>query len=231
MNRTKFDLVVFDLAGTTVIDRDDVTLCLRKTLKERAGLDITLETANTALGRAKDLALAEMLTLNGRPHRPEDPFVQELLADFEERMIHHYLTDPGMGELAEASRVFRELRALDIKVGIDTGFSDRVTKALIDRMGWEKAGLLDAWTSSDQVRMGRPAPYMIYHLMERLGVTDVARVIKIGDTPSDIRMGKAARCGLTLGVLNGSHKRHELEVHGPDALVPDIRALLEMVKP
>ncbi len=90
-------------------------------------------------------------------------------------------------------------------------------------------GLLDAWTSCDQVKKGRPAPYMIYQLMERLDVTDVARVIKVGDTPDDIKMGHAARCGLTVGVLNGSHAAEELAAHHPDAMIADIRELVEMV--
>ena len=71
---------------------------------------------------------------------------------------------------------------------------------------------------------------MIYHFMEKLGVTHVARVIKIGDTPSDIKMGLAARCGLTLGVLKGSHTREELQAHRPDAIVDDIRALPGLVR-
>lgn len=225
MTRARFDLVVFDLAGTTVVDHDDVTHCLRETLKLRAGLEIHLKEANTLLGRAKDVGLAEVLSHHGKPHQPNDPFVLELLADFEERMIHHYLTDPGVGELSNASKVFADLKAMGVKIGVDTGFSVRVTTALIARMGWEKAGLLDGWISCDQVKIGRPAPYMIYHLMERLGVTDVARVIKIGDTPNDIKMGKAARCGLTLGVLNGSHTADELQAHSPDALLPDISSL------
>ena len=225
-----FDLVVFDLAGTTVVDRDDVTFCLRQTLARHANLDIELGEANTLLGRAKDVGLAEVLTRHGRPSKADDPIVLELLADFEERMIHHYRADPGAVELAEASRVFAELKSMGVLVGVDTGFSVRVTAALIERVGWGRAGLLDAWTSCDQVRAGRPAPYMIYHLMEKLGVTNVARVIKIGDTPSDIKMGLAARCGLTLGVLNGSHTREELQAHHPDAIVDDIRALPGLVR-
>jgi phosphonatase-like hydrolase len=230
MPTVKFDLIVFDLAGTTVYDNNDVTHCLRETLKARAGLEITLKQANTLLGRAKDVGLAEILTLHGKPHQPGDPFVQELLADFEERMIRHYLTHPSVGELSEASKVFAQLKALGVKIGVDTGFSVKVTAALIDRMGWEKAGLLDAWTSCDQVKKGRPAPYMIYQLMERLDVTDVARVIKIGDTPNDIKMGKFARCGLTIGVLNGSHTADELNAHHPDLLIPDISKLPEIVR-
>lgn len=221
----RFDLVIFDLAGTTVADNDDVTRCIRDTLRELAGLDLPLVEANLALGAAKDQSMAELLTRHGRPHSASDPFVQNLLHDFEQRMIRFYLEDPVVRELSDASAVFRTLRGSGVKIGVDTGFSRRVTGAILQRMGWERAGLLDAWTSCDQVAVGRPAPYMIYQLMERLGVTDVARVVKVGDTPRDLRMGANARVGLNVGVLNGSHKRHELEACPHDLLLPDISHL------
>lgn len=222
---SRFDLVVFDLAGTTVADSDDVTRCIRDTLRELAGLDLPLAEANLALGAAKDQSMAELLTRHGRPHTAADPFIQKLLADFEQRMIRFYLEDAGVTELSGASAVFRTLRDAGVMVSIDTGFSRRVTGAILQRMGWERAGLVDAWTSCDQVTVGRPAPYMIYQLMERLGVTDVARVVKVGDTPRDLRMGANARVGLNVAVLNGSHKRHELEACPHDLLLPDISHL------
>jgi phosphoglycolate phosphatase-like HAD superfamily hydrolase len=43
-------------------------------------------------------------------------------------------------------------------------------------------------------------------------------------------MGRNARCGLTVGVLNGSHGREELAAHHPDALIPDITHLPDLVR-
>jgi phosphonatase-like hydrolase len=230
MSPLKFDLVVFDLSGTTVCDNNDVTNVLRHTLKVRTGLDVTLEQANALLGSAKDVSLADILTRCGRPHQPTDPFVQELLADFEERMIHHYDTDPNVRELADAGKVFASLRSMGVKVAADTGFSRKVATSVLRRLGWDSPGILDAWITADQVKSGRPAPYMIFHLMEQLGVTDVSRVVKVGDTPVDIGEGKAARCGLTVGVLSGSHSANQLSKHQPDALIPDIGSLPELLQ-
>jgi phosphonatase-like hydrolase len=230
MSLLKFDLVVFDLSGTTVYDNNDVTNVLRQTLKVRTGLDVTLEQANALLGSAKDVSLADILTRCGRPHQPSDPFVQELLADFEERMIHHYQTDPCVRELANAGKLFALLREKGVKVAADTGFSKKVATSVLRRLGWEAPGILDAWITADQVKRGRPAPYMIFRLMEELGVTDVGRVVKVGDTPVDIGEGKAAGCGLTVGVLSGSHSADELSKHQPDAIIPDVGSLLELLQ-
>lgn len=222
-------MVVFDLAGTTVVDRDDVTRCMRDTLQEKEGIALTLQQANRCLGRAKDLAIAEFLTEHGKPSQATDPHVLKLLEDFEQRMIRFYLEDPNVAELSNASAVMTRLRELGVRSTVDTGFSRRVTAAILHRMGWERAGLIESWTSSDQVTQGRPAPYMIYQLMERLGVTDVARVIKIGDTPADLMMGRNARCGLTIGVLNGAHSHAELHAVPHDLLIPDISHLPNLV--
>ena len=50
---------------------------------------------------------------------------------------------------------------------------------LMSHLGFDK--VVDAHISSYEVRDGRPYPYMIHHLMERLGVESVKRVAKVGD--------------------------------------------------
>ncbi len=63
-HHSKYDPIVFDLSGITVYDNNDVTNVLRRTLKIRADLEVTLEQANAMLGSAKDVSLADILTLS-----------------------------------------------------------------------------------------------------------------------------------------------------------------------
>lgn len=42
------------------------------------------------------------------------------------------------------------------------------------------------WVASDQVRVGRPWPWMIYKNMEQLEICPPSAVIKIGDTVADV---------------------------------------------
>ena len=99
------------------------------------------------------------------------------------------------------------LRTAGIRVGLDTGFNRAIANAIIDRLGWQSDGLLDATVTSDEVREGRPSPDMIYRLMELTGVQDVKAVCKVGDTPSDLQQGALARCRWVVGVTSGSHSR------------------------
>jgi phosphoglycolate phosphatase-like HAD superfamily hydrolase len=61
--------------------------------------------------------------------------------------------------------------------------------------------------------------------MELTGVTDARRVAKVGDTPSDLQEGRAAGCGLVIGVTNGSHTREQLEPHPHTHLIDNLREL------
>ena len=85
-------------------------------------------------------------------------------------------------------------------------------------------GRVDAYISSEQVSMGRPAPYMIHHLMEECDIPSVSNVAKIGDTMNDMREGKNAGCGLTIGVLTGAEKKEKLLKYG-DVVVNKITDL------
>ena len=62
----------------------------------------------------------------------------------------------------------------------------------------------DFWISPDGTNgFGRPYPYMVFRNLEKLGVTDVRKAVKVGDTLSDIREGKNAGV-FTIGVTEGS---------------------------
>ena len=62
--------------------------------------------------------------------------------------------------------------------------------------------MADTVVCGSDVPAGRPAPYMIFRAMERLGVTDVARVLVAGDTPRDLEAGTNSGAAMVVGVLS-----------------------------
>ena len=56
---------------------------------------------------------------------------------------------------------------------------------------FKKVGIpeADAAVCADDVPRGRPAPWMVYHCMQRLQVYTPGTVVKIGDTVADIEEG------------------------------------------
>jgi phosphonatase-like hydrolase len=150
-------------------------------------------------------------------------------ADFVARMIAFYRSDPSVQEIAGTTTVFERLHRAGIKVALDTGFSRDIADIIIDRLGWNRPGLLDASVTSDEVKRGRPFPDMIERLMQKLNIKQAVSVAKVGDTPSDLEEGKNAGCGRNIGVTRGSHTREELARYPHTDLIEtvvDLPALL-----
>ena len=212
------ELIVFDMAGTTL--RDDggiVNRALRTALAE-AGITVTPAEVNAVMGLPKPDAIAQLLALP-----KDDPRVVGIHRDFVEGMVRFYRSDPSVEEIQGTSLAFLKIREAGIRIALDTGFSRKIADTVIDRLGWRS--LLDASIASDEVARGRPHPDMIDALRERLGVGDPQSVAKVGDTPSDLQQGTAAGCGWVIGVTEGSHTKAELAAHPHTHLIPTIVAL------
>jgi phosphonatase-like hydrolase len=205
----KIELVVFDMAGTTVHDEDTVNRCFREAL-EGAGLVVSPEAVNEVMGRPKPEALRLLIERSALRDTLADR-VDAIHSDFVARMFRFYQTDPSVREIAGTSETFARLRQAGIKVGINTGFSRDITQVIIDRLGWVHRGLIDASIASDEVPRGRPHPDMIQRLMSQLGVADSRSVAKVGDTPADLLEGHNTGCGMVIGVTQGTHTRAQLE--------------------
>lgn len=214
------ELVVFDMAGTTVSEGGAVYKCLRDTLAAN-GLEIPVNDLREVKGMDKREALRILIE---RSAMREEllPGLDAIHEDFVERMIDFYRADPAVGEMPGAGETFRRLRQAGVKVALNTGFSRDIAQTLIDRLGWERNELIDASVTSDEVKRGRPHPDMIQRLMLKLGVTDPRRVAKVGDTPADLLEGKNAGCGLVIGVTQGSSAREQLERYPHDHLISSV---------
>lgn len=220
------DLVVFDMAGTTVHDGDAVHACLSSALAH-AGVPTTRDQVNALMGIPKPLAIATLLgSFRGTP--PSEQEVGTIYAEFERLMMDHYRYGTGIRETDGAAAVFAALRARGIKVALDTGFNRSIADMILARLGWND-GRLDATVTSDEVTRGRPDPDMIWRAMELTGVTDAARVAKVGDTPADLRQGDEAGCALVVGVTTGSHTEDELARYPHTHLIASIAELLPIL--
>ncbi len=217
------ELVVFDMAGTTVNDEDSVSRCVQGALGSR-GLKVTVADVNRVMGLPKPEAL-RILISESSSHSSLIDHVDEIFRDFVERSIRFYQTDGSVREVPGAERTFRNLHKSGIKVALNTGFNRAITQTILDRLGWSNSPLVDATVCSDEVPRGRPHPDMIRKLMEQYGIEDPARVAKVGDTPADLLEGRNAGCGMLVGVTEGTHTREQLEPYPHTHLIASVREL------
>lgn len=225
--KMKPDLVVFDLAGTTVEDNQDVPRILMEAMK-KFNVTIALEHAIGVMGIPKPVAIRQLLQAN-TGQRISNSLIREIHRVFIKDMISFYRYDPSVREKEGVSLTFMALKHHNIKIAVDTGFDRLVTNSLLERLGWIRDGLIDCSVTSDEVLRGRPFPDMIFKVMQLTGTNDPSKVAKVGDTVSDLLEGNAAGCRWVIGVTSGAFPEHILKAEQHTHLVGSVPEVLPML--
>lgn len=226
----QYELVIFDLAGTTVKDNKDVHRVLQSALLKH-GVTITIDDANEVMGIPKPEAIRILLEKRHDDRgQISDRWIGEMHRVFVEDMVQFYTFDPSVGEKEGVTKTFRALKSLGVKVAVNTGFDRVITNALLSRLGWQDDHLIDCSIASDDVARGRPFPDMIFRAMSETGVQRTENVIKVGDTVSDMREGHAAGCGIVVGITSGAFTAEILKEEKPHHLITQIPELLNLLK-
>jgi phosphonatase-like hydrolase len=222
-------LAVFDMAGTTVEDKDFVADALVKAF-EKHELFISHKHANTKMGIPKPIAIRQLLD-EIFEETPEnvDELVTAIYNDFNQKMIDFYKTHPSVKGKVNAVRTMLALKHAGVKVALDTGFSRNIAQAIIERLGWDVQQVIDFYVASDEVENGRPHPDLILKAMQMAEITDPSEVAKIGDTESDLEEGTAAGCKYVIGVTTGAQPRSVLEKAKHTHLVEDLYEVVSIV--
>ena len=198
------ELVIFDLAGTTVEDHGEVPAAFSSALAEH-GIGVSAEQLKNVRGGSKRDAILQFI-----PPGPERlSRAASVYASFREQLTDRYQSS-GVHPIAGAATTFQILRERGVRVALNTGFDRDTTALLLDALGW--AGkFFDAVVCGDDVAQGRPAPYLIFRAMEAAGADSVHRVANEGDTALDLLAGHNAGVKWNVGVLSGAHGRTQLE--------------------
>jgi phosphonatase-like hydrolase len=123
-----------------------------------------------------------------------------------------------------AERTFAWLRRQGVKVALNTGFDREITDLLLNALQWS-TGVVDAVACGDEVRLGRPAPYLIFRCMELTETLSVHEVAVLGDTVLDLQAGHSAGAKWNIGVLSGAHSREKLECEPHTHLIASVADL------
>ena len=215
-------LVVFDLAGTTVMDAGQVPAAFASALGDH-GIEVTAGQLSDVRGASKRQAILQFVP-------PGDGQVERTAAVYESFRRHlRALYRDGVQPIPGAERVFRFLRERGVRVALNTGFDRGLTTLLLDALAWGDH-TVDAVVCGDDVPRGRPAPDLIRRAMALTQIDDAWMVANVGDTALDLAAGHSAGVRWNIGVLSGAHDRARLEsvphTHLLDS-VADLEALWE----
>lgn len=222
---SNYSLVVFDIAGTTVRDKGNIAEAFIDALKQY-GIEVPLEEVNKVMGwRKKDaiIILLDQFTPDNETY--SDELVDQIHDAFIQNMISFYENDEDLQPLDYAEELFQQLRANNIKVALNTGFTKDITDVILRKLNWEEGQMIDYVVCSDEVPEGRPYPYMIQELMKRSEIIDAKQVVKVGDTEVDVQEGRNADCGLVIGITTGAYSKELLEQYQPDKVIDHLSEL------
>ena len=203
------ECVIFDWAGTTVDYGCFAPVQAFVEIFRHFGIEPTMEEVREPMGMLKRDHIKTMLGMK-RIHdlwvekygkEPTEADVDAMHDLFQEKLMG--ILDQFADPKPHVVETVAKLREMEIRIGSTTGYTDAMMEIVVPKakeQGYEP----DAWFSPNAVNnMGRPYPYMIFENMKALQISSVEKVIKVGDTLSDIREGKNAGV-YTIGVVEGS---------------------------
>ncbi|KTR91310.1 HAD family hydrolase [Microbacterium testaceum] len=217
-------LLSLDMAGTTIDEGGLVYELLARCVADELGSPVPTDVLAPWTGTDKTEAIRGLLTaLGGDPARTDAVYAVFAAQLDEAYAAAHPALFPGVREAIAA------VRAVGVKVALQTGYTRSVAERLLTKVGWEVGVDIDALATSELVSASRPAPYLVFRTMELTGIRSVDEVLVAGDTPNDLAAGIAAGARFVVGVRTGAGTPADLgrarHTHLLDS-VADIPALL-----
>ncbi|MGH3914597.1 MAG: HAD-IA family hydrolase [Pseudonocardiaceae bacterium] len=193
--------MIFDLDGVLVdsfeVMREAFTLAYAEIVGPG---EAPFEEYNRYLGRY----FPDIMRIMGLPREMEGPFVRESY-----RLAHRVTVFDGVVELV------RTLRERGLRLAVATGKSGPRARSLLDVLGM--LSMFDHVIGSDEVAHPKPAPDIVLHALDRLGL-EPTEAMMVGDAVADLASATAA--GVTaVAALWGETDEAELLRARPDVVL------------
>ncbi|MFF2137604.1 phosphonatase-like hydrolase [Streptomyces sp. NPDC058193] len=222
----RLDLVVLDMAGTTVADGGLVEeafsaaaehLGVRPGSAEHAA---QLAYVRATMGESKISVFRHLFGDEEKARRANGAFEEAYGALVDEGRIAAL---PGAREAVE------RLTAEGRTVVLTTGFARTTQDAILRALGWQDLVPLTL-CPADAGGRGRPYPDMVLAAFLRTGaVDDVRRIAVAGDTSYDMLSGVRSGAGIVAGVLTGAHDKDQLARNGATHVLGSVAELPDLV--
>jgi len=221
------ELVVFDMAGTTVDEDNVVYKTVQKVINDE-GYNVTLEDVlKYGAGKEKYQAISDVLK-ECTSLIPIKVIADRAFSNFKIALEIAYDT-LEIKTFEGTEELFKDLRKNQIKVVLNTGYDTKTAHSLLAKLGWVVGETIDGLVTADDVENGRPEGDMILLAMKKTGITDSKKVLKVGDSAIDIEEGKSANCGMTVGVLTGAQTRAQIQEANPTYILESLTELRSML--
>ena len=196
-NISPLQLVIFDWAGTTVDHGCCApTIAFIKGFKQY-GVDITMAQAREPMGMEKRDHIAAVgkieevkkkwQKIHNRAMSEED--IDEMYQNFRVLLLEALRENNGV--ISGVVDTIAWLRTQGLKIGGSTGYFKEAAD-IVEQVAAAEGYTPDYSISATEVPAGRPAPWMIYRVMEKLSVFPPHSVVNVGDTVVDMESARNA---------------------------------------
>jgi HAD superfamily hydrolase (TIGR01509 family) len=208
--------IIFDVDGT-LTDSIEAYYNVFRDVSARFGIHVRREDV------LEPMAMGSLIwdrIIPGDPPERDEKIKQLMHAipEVYQKVFEHVLPFAGV------ESVLRKLDEQKIKLGVLT--SSRRT-ALRPLYRHSLSHYFKVILTREEGFLPKPEPDGILECLRRMKV-EPSHAITIGDTPLDVRAGKAAGT-LTIGVLSGIGTREQLDAEKPTAIIKDISEVLSLL--
>ncbi|MFB7184151.1 phosphonatase-like hydrolase [Streptomyces sp. NPDC056230] len=222
----RLNLIVLDMAGTTVADGGLVEQAF-SVAAERLGVEPgsadhaeKLDYVRATMGESKISVFRHLFGDEDRAQRANTAFEE----------AYGELVDGGrIAPVPGAREAIERLRAEGRTVVLSTGFARTTQDAILAALGWQDLVALTL-CPADAGGRGRPYPDMVLAAFLRTGAVDgVQQVVVAGDTSYDMLSGVRSGAGIVAGVLTGAHDKDLLTRHGATHVLGSVVELPDLI--
>lgn len=207
MNATGFDVVAFDLDGTLADTSADLADALNHALETLGRNRLPLDQIRLMVGHGTRALMRKGLTATGSLDEAIlDAGLLELTRFYENNICRHTKAYAGADEMLD------RLRAANIRTAICTNKPERLTKLLVDALGWtDKFGAI---IGGDTLPVCKPdaAP-----LLEAISRCNGERPLYVGDSITDADTARAANVPFV--AVSFGFRDRPVEDLGADAVI------------
>jgi pyrophosphatase PpaX len=206
---------LFDFDGTLVDTTDLIYQSMRHAAGEVLGREVSRKVLMANVGQP----LPRQMKLLSAEH------AEALLNSY--RLHNEENHDALIKEFPGVEEALTRLRSVGVQVAVVTSkrrFS--VDMALKNFPGLGE--VVDQWVTMEDTNEHKPRPEPLHKALELLGNVPREEATYVGDSPFDVAAAKAARVK-SVAVSWGAFSEEALRAAGPDHLVPDLDAAVDVL--
>ena len=211
------DLVIFDLDGTLIDSKEDLSCAVNATRAHSGMPPLDNETVYSYVGEGAPVLIHRALGPEATPAQVQDA-LKFFLAYYNEHMIDHTVLYPGVIETLD------RLLAAEVKMAVLTNKPVRMSRAIVEALGM--GAHFERVYGGNSFEQKKPHPVGIETLLRECEATK-ERTMMVGDSAVDIRTARNAQvkaCGVTYGF-----QPETLAAEPPDLLLDRIEELADWI--